>query len=144
MSGSWLGVHCPHSLVMPNFLAHLLRPHLTITMTIMMKGMMEKARVSGLWKPGNNRFCELSVAESIESKHTIKGLKSSQRMYWDLSSTPCALLDRWPAISASAPIRMLASTSLEPVLRVPRFGFLIRFGKSRPDSFCGENCIPED
>ena len=56
MSGSWLGVQGPHSLVMPDFLAHLLRPHLMIIITIRMKGMTEKVRVSGLRSLGTTVF----------------------------------------------------------------------------------------
>ena len=60
-----------------------------------MQGMNDKVRVRGFRKPRNHRFCELSVADSMESNLTMDGLKSSMRMYWDPSSTLWDLLDMW-------------------------------------------------
>ena len=97
-------------------------------------------RAMEAWKPS---FCGPSVVASIESNLASDGPKSLSIIYWDPSSTPCALLDTWPAISAPAPINMLTPTNFVPVLRVPRKVFLIGFCESFPDHFQGISLMAE-
>ena len=136
-----MGVQRPHRLDKhPN----LCKPHLRRITMNSMKKKIGRTKVRGLCVPQNQcGVFDPSVVASTESNLAKLGPRSSIIIYWEPSSTPWALLDVCPVILVPAPIRMPAPTSLVPVLRVPRMGFLTCFGESFPDHFWGMNLITE-